>query len=307
MNLYITKIALALTLAWGTACATTPSGGGSSTNWVTCETSNDCNPGIQCVDNQCQGQGQGQGSYSLDVFVTLNADDQKQGYSIGWLGESPAAGDGALRLSKTFDSAEAARAFEGTFVVTRAGTEVARETVGFADCSPMADLGVDPQRVRKLVVSRWWDGGVLSLDTHSNDIAPYGCFLSPPPFPALLTGPQRALFQIPSNEGLTFSYAGKEVLPRGMQLFPDVKLWEILITVDGSTGSPGELTVLRDGQPVGSVPVSLDPCVVMTDNQLVQQDLRLMPIVGGQPTVAIDNNAGVRCLKTDGTSVAAIP
>jgi hypothetical protein len=252
----------------------------------------------------CQGQVAQGTPYSLTVSVSLGFDDQSRAFSIAWLGESPTSGARSLHLSKTFDSREAARAFEGTYVVSRAGGEVAREMVRFADCDGIMDLGVDPQSVRGVVVLRSWENEQLSQDTHSNDQSPFGCFLSPPPVPPLLTGPQRVLYQIPSNDRLTFAYAGEDVAPRGIQLFADTKVWEVSISVKESGSSDqGELSVLRDGQPLGSVPVSFAPCN-FSGKPVIEEQLRLALSAG---EVAVDSNEGVSCLHTDGTGSSAIP
>jgi len=309
MNVHLKRAAAGFTLAFIAACATTPSGGGSSTNWVVCETSSDCDPGHPCVDHRCQGQTASSAGYSLEVVVMLNFDDQNRGMAIGWVGDPPTPGERSLHLTKAFESAEAARAFEGTFVVSRAGTEVGREMVRFADCDPVADLGVDPQRVRSVIISRYWEGGALSLDTHSNDIAPYGCFLSPVPVPPVLTGPKRLLFQIPSNERLTFTYAGEDLMPRDVQLFPQTRLWQVLVHSKDTGGSGlGELGVSSGGQSIGSVPVSFDQCIESSGKTVVQKALLLMlSIDGGLPSVAVDPYGGVSCLYSDGTGSLAIP
>jgi hypothetical protein len=306
MNVHLKRAAAGFTLTFFAACATTPSGGGSSTNWVICETASDCDPGHPCVDHRCQGQTAADASYSLAVVVMLAADDQGRGATIGWVGESPTPGDSALRLSKTFESLGAARAFEGTFVVSVAGQERGRETVRFTDCDPIADLGLDPSSIRSLVITRSLFDGPLSSDTHSSDVGPYGCFLSPPPVPPLLTG-RRHLFRIASNDRLTFTYAGETVTPRGVQLFPDTKLWEVLVELKDAGGSTAErLAVLKDGQPVGSVPVALDQCIGRAP--VVEKELRLLlSSDGGQPGLSVDPYAGVTCHYSDGTSSSAIP
>jgi hypothetical protein len=309
MNVHLKRAAAGFTFAFIAACATAPSGGGSSTNWVICETSSDCDPGHPCVDHHCQGQTASSASYSLEVVVMLSFADENAGMAIGWVGEPPVPAARSLHLTKAFESAEAARAFEGTFVVYRAGTEVGRETIRFADCDPIADLGVDPQLVRSVVISRSWTGGTLSLDTHSNDIAPYGCFLSPVPVPAVLTGPKRLLFQIPSNERLTFTYAGENLMPRDIQLFPQTKLWQVLVHSKDTGGSGlGELGVSSGGQSVGSVPVSFDQCAVSSGKTVVEKQLLLtLSVDGGLSSVAVDPYGGVTCLYSDGTASSAIP
>jgi hypothetical protein len=301
--------AVCFTLASLVACASTPSGGGSSTNWVVCETSADCEGGDECVENRCQATVGGGATHSLSVLIMTGAQNQGQELTIGWEGEQPVLSKFGLRLFTTFTSSNEAHAFARTFVVSVAGTELGRDVARFAECDTVQDLGLDPLAARTVLVTRGLFDGALSSDTHSDDIAPTSCFFSlqslepvPPPLP----GPKRVLFQIPSNERLTFEHAGKGVLPRDVQLFPDTKLWELVIPVDETGGNPGELTVLRDGQLVGSVPVSLDQCTALA-RQVVEQELRLFPIAGGQPVVAVDDNAGVRCLSVDGTITGAIP
>lgn len=159
-----------------------------------------------------------------------------------------------------------------------------------------------------MVVQRSLIAGVLSSDTHSNENAPYGCYFVEPA-PPLLTGPRRALFRIPSNDRLTFAFGGGAILPRAIQVFPGTKIWEVEVEVkDSGTSNLGDLSVLNNGQSLGSVPVSFDACTRFNTKTTVEEDLWLtLNADGGLQTVSVDGSAGWNCINTDGTSSSAIP
>jgi len=77
-----------------------------------------------------------------------------------WLGEAAVPAVGALPLSRTFESADEAHAFAGTFVAYLDGQEVGRETVGFGPCDAVSELGLDPTLIRSVFVHRTFDGGL---------------------------------------------------------------------------------------------------------------------------------------------------
>lgn len=300
-------VALCFALAWTVGCASTTGGGGTNTNWITCETSTDCSGGQECVNRRCQtADAQAPAQYSIQVQVSFSAADRARNPTIGWVGDAPVPAVGAPALSRTFASADEAHAFAGTFVVYLDGQEVARETVGFGPCDTVSELGVDPQRIRSVFVHRSFDGG-LSLDTHSNKDAPQSCHLSVPPAPSLAAF-RRVLFRIPSNDKLTFSVSGRDVLPSAIQLFPDRKIWEVrLDTGSDQTANLGELTVLDGGQPLGSLPVSLEPCTTMA-RTVIGEDLWLaLSSDAGPASVTVDTSSTLTCYFSDGTASSSTP
>jgi len=294
MNLRICLLVIGTGVS-GFGCSGSVTPGGNSSP-VSCGTSRGCEAGAPA------------GSFSVEVSVFVTADDRKKSPAIAWLDDPPTPlGARGLWLRRTFATAEEAHAFEGTFVVFLDSKEVARDIARFSECDAVADVGLAPSLVKEVTVLRSLDNGALSRDTHSNENAPHGCYLTPLE-PPDLSGPKQILFRLPSDDALTFTVGGAAVQPRAIQIFSP-KLWEVMVTPKaGSDGGLGELSVANGASVLGHIPLSFKSCTQLTTKTVVEEDLLLKASSdGGTASVDMDPYGGVTCDYSDGTSSGAIP
>jgi hypothetical protein len=86
------------------------------------------------------------------VEIGVARDDRYRLYWTDGAGEPPdVTGPGNLRIVRRFETAEAARAFSGTYVVERDGERLFVEAIFGGGCDAVADLGYDPERWRVAV------------------------------------------------------------------------------------------------------------------------------------------------------------
>jgi hypothetical protein len=225
-----------------------------------------------------------------------------------------------LAIERRFDSAAAARAFEGSFHTE--GFEPAdwfeaggAWRLSLAACDRVVDLGYDATRVR-----------IAEANLREGSLR---CVLGPPGGVPFTPGAGLvAWYTLPLPVGTApprFLFDGVEVQPYAVTL--NAKGWwsddriAYTLGVQAPAGPPtaepfATLHVFTGDEDHGALPLTLEPCLSHVDEgaKLTSQHLELaldgwFPFGGGatEPGLQVNLSAGGRCGLSDGTTLGWIP